>query len=109
MLYSTTNTAGPHQLSEVPEPDEDEESGSLISSSDRCEASTPEELLDSGGDNRQCESEDDSMETLLSLESVRKVWSARNRDEYRAREHVKMTGPSAKEAETRALQPAAAK
>jgi hypothetical protein len=47
----------------------------------------------------------DSMEILLPYESVRKVWGARDRTESRAEEHVILTGPSAKEAESWASQP----
>jgi|AntDeeMetagen285_2_1112576.scaffolds.fasta_scaffold01559_4 hypothetical protein len=45
------------------------------------------------------------METLLSLESVRKVWGARDRALNRAKEYVYLSGPSAKEAENWASQP----
>lgn len=47
----------------------------------------------------------DSMEILLLHESVRKAWGARDRPVSRAREHVCLSGPSAKEAESWALQP----
>ncbi|WP_147464912.1 hypothetical protein [Halococcus sp. IIIV-5B] len=47
----------------------------------------------------------DSMEILLLHESVRKAWDARDRPVSRAREHAWLTGPSAKEAESWALQP----
>ena len=47
----------------------------------------------------------DSMEILLSHESVKQVWDARDRASLRALEHVGVTGPSAKEAESWALQP----
>jgi len=45
------------------------------------------------------------MEILLSHEGVKQVWDARDRDALRAFEHVGVTGPSAKEAESWALQP----
>lgn len=41
----------------------------------------------------------DSMEILLSHESVNKVWDARDRQAVRASEHVVLIGPSAKEVE----------
>ena len=40
------------------------------------------------------------METLLSLESVRKVWDARDRPLNSAREHVYLNDPNAKKAES---------
>jgi len=58
---------------------------------------------------RQChvysDDRSDSMEILLSHESVKQVWDARDRASLRAIEHVGVTGPSAKEAESWALQP----
>ena len=45
------------------------------------------------------------METLLSLEKVKQAWDARDRPVFRATEHVVLTGPCAKEAESWALQP----
>jgi len=45
------------------------------------------------------------METLLSLESVRKVWDARDRPLNSAREHVYLNDPNAKKAESWAAQP----
>jgi hypothetical protein len=45
------------------------------------------------------------METLLTQESVKQVWGARDRLGIRAKEHVLLTGPRAKEAESWALQP----
>ena len=47
----------------------------------------------------------DSMEILLSHESVKQVWDARDRASLRAIEHVGVTGPSENEAESWALQP----
>ena len=47
----------------------------------------------------------DSMEILLFHESVKQAWDARDRSVLRAREHVFVTGPSAKEAESWAVQP----
>jgi len=47
----------------------------------------------------------DSMETLLLHESVNQAWGARDRPAFRATEHVVVTGPSAKEAESWASQP----
>jgi len=44
------------------------------------------------------------MEILLSNESVKQVWDAKDRVSLRAFEHVELTGPSAKEAELWALQ-----
>jgi len=45
------------------------------------------------------------MKTLLLHESVNQAWSARDRRVVRATEHVALTGPCAKEAESWALQP----
>jgi len=47
----------------------------------------------------------DSMETLLPYESVNQVWGARDRMLCRANEHMLLTGPCAKEAESWAVQP----
>jgi hypothetical protein len=45
------------------------------------------------------------METLLLHESVNQAWGARDRPLFRAIEHVVLTGPCAKEAESWAVQP----
>ena len=45
------------------------------------------------------------METLLFLENMKQAWGARERQGFRATEHVLLTGPCAKEAESWALQP----
>ena len=45
------------------------------------------------------------MEILLFHESVKQAWDARDRSVLRAREHVFVTGPSVKKAESWAVQP----
>jgi hypothetical protein len=49
------------------------------------------------------------METLLLQRSVKQAWGARDRAVFRVIEHVVMTGPSAKEVESWARQPGAAR